>query len=100
MDETFKAFEGYAWNQKNQHWISKINTEGESALGDSRGNEQFHEALYKAIEGGVYADEQLYNCNETTLYSILLPNKSDLKNALSKVRMKTNRESGLVAVFL
>jgi hypothetical protein len=41
----------------------------------------------------VYTDEQLYYCDETGMYSILLPNKSlDLDNALSKVGTKTKKE--------
>jgi hypothetical protein len=67
--------------------------EGGSAPSDSRVTEQFPETLDKAIEGGVYTNEQLYNCDETGLSSILLPNKSlDLENALSKVGTKRKRE--------
>jgi hypothetical protein len=45
------------------------------------------------IADGGYTDEQLYNRDETALYYKLLLNKSlDLKQASSKVGMKTNKE--------
>jgi hypothetical protein len=76
LDETLKVSDGWLWRWKFRHRICQFNIEGESASGDSAAAAQFPETLRKAIAGGGYTDEQLYNCDETALYYILLSNKS------------------------
>jgi hypothetical protein len=43
--------------RKVPHEICRINTEGESASGDSAATEQFPETLCKVTEDGEYTDE-------------------------------------------
>jgi hypothetical protein len=49
--------------------------------------------LCKVTADGGYTDEELYNCDETTLYYKLLPNKSlDLRKAPRKACMKLTKK--------
>jgi hypothetical protein len=60
---------------------------------------KFPGTLSKTIADGGYTVEQLYNCDETTLFYKLLPNRSlDLKKVPRKADMKTDRKSDFVAV--
>lgn len=92
-DGTFKASEGWLWRWKVQLGMCQFHIEGEPAFGDSAAVKALPETLHKAIAEGEYTDEQMYNCDETTLYYKQLPNKSlDLKKAPSKAGLKTNKE--------
>jgi hypothetical protein len=85
-DETFKVSDGWLWRWKVQHGICQFNIEGESASGDSAAAEQFPETLCKVIADGRYTDEQLYNCDETALYTLLPIKSLDLKKSTQQSR--------------
>ena len=92
-DDTFKASSGWLSWWKIRHGICQINLEGEARFGDISAASKFPSQLQIVMEKGRYCDEQLYNCDETGLYSKLLSTKSlDVKNDTHKSGFKLNKD--------
>ncbi|CAM1327229.1 Uncharacterised protein at_DN1968 [Pycnogonum litorale] len=76
--ETFTASTGCFDCFKKRTSLHNIRVTGESASADHIAAERFPEELKKIIEEGEYADEQIFNVDETGLFWKKMPNKTYL----------------------
>jgi hypothetical protein len=63
-----RASEWWLQRRRIQCGINQINTESESASGDSAALEQFPETLHNVIKNGENKYEKLYNSDKTAHY--------------------------------
>ncbi len=76
--ETFNASTGWFDRFKRRTSLHNVRVTGEGASGDQSAAERFPDELKKIIEEGEYADEQIFNADETGLFWKKMPSKTYL----------------------